>query len=83
MTVFQRQNNVSLLTINQRRNLTLKKRSFSLDTKTNFLSGRVLFHSNYGLTACNFAKRFAQVRFLGISRINALQRYLNPVKYLR
>ena len=58
MTVFQRQNNVSLLTLNQRRNLTLKQRWFWVDTKINFVSGGVLlFHWSYGLTARKFAKR--------------------------
>ena len=71
------------MSVNQLRNLTLKKSSFSLDTKTNFLSGGVLFHSNYGLAACNFVKRIAQVRFLGTCRINTPQGYLNPVKHLR
>ena len=33
MTVFQRRNNVSLSTLNQRRNLTLKQRWFWVDSK--------------------------------------------------
>ena len=37
MTVFQRRNNVSLSTLNQRRNLTLKQRWFWVDHKTIFV----------------------------------------------
>ena len=57
MTLFQCQNNISLSS--QRGNLTSKQHSFWVDTKTNFLSGGVLFQWNYGLTACNFAKRIS------------------------
>ena len=38
VTVFQRRNNVSLSTLNQRRNLTLKQRWFWVDTKNIFCS---------------------------------------------
>ena len=41
MTVFQRRNNVSLSTLNQRRNLTLKQRWFWVDSKK-LLSSTVL-----------------------------------------
>ena len=37
ITVFQRRNNVSLSTLNQRRNLTLKQRWFWVDSKNNFV----------------------------------------------
>ena len=37
-TVFQRRNNVSSLTLNQRQNLMLKQRSFWVDSKTQFCS---------------------------------------------
>ena len=33
MTVFQRRNDISLSTLNQHRNLTLKERSFWVDSK--------------------------------------------------
>ena len=36
-TVFQRPNIISLLTLNQRRNLTLKQRRFWVDHKTNLV----------------------------------------------
>ena len=38
VTVFQRRNNISLSTLNQRRNLTLKQRWFWVDTKNIFCS---------------------------------------------
>ena len=37
ITVFQRRNNVSLSTLNEGRNLTLKQRRFWVDFKNNFV----------------------------------------------
>ena len=48
ITVFQRQNNVILSTLNQRWNLTLKQRGFWVDTKNNFVL------MLWSLTDCNF-----------------------------